>query len=68
MECKIRMGYWKLSDRPKGEHVTNFWSWIEKHITWSSVLKSSYANDIIEKGLMMWRSFTMDENKQKGKW
>jgi len=68
MECKIGMGYRKLSGRPKGDHVTNFWSWIQKHITWSSVFKCSYAKDIIEKGPMMWMSSTMEENRQKGKW
>ncbi len=60
----------KLSGRPKGDHVTHFWNWIKRHITWSSVLKCSYAKDIIEWGLgpMMWMSSAIDGNRQKGKW
>jgi len=58
----------KLSGKLKGDHVTHFWSWIERHITWSSILKCSYAKHIIERGPMMWMPFAMDKNRQQEKW
>ncbi len=58
----------KSSGKPRGDHVTHFWSWIERPIAWSSVWKCSYANDVIERGPMMWMSSTMDGNRQEGKW
>ncbi len=53
----------KWHSRPKGDHVTYFWGWIERPIAQSSVSKCSYANDTIEGGFMMWMSPVMDGNK-----
>jgi len=58
----------KLGGKLEGDHVTHFWGWIERFITWSSVGICSYANDTIKGGLMMWVSFAMDGNKQERKW
>jgi hypothetical protein len=44
----------KSSSRPKGDHVTHLWSWIQKSSAKSSILKYSYVDDIIEDGSMMW--------------
>ncbi len=57
----------KVGSKPKGDHATHFWTWIERLITWSLVWKCLYVDDTIEGGLMMWMSSTMDGNKQKGK-
>jgi len=59
-------GVSKSSGRLEGDHVPRFWSWIEKLIAWSLVCKCSYADDIIERRLMMWVSYTINENKQEG--
>ncbi len=56
-------GVLKFGGRLKGDHVTHFWSWIKRPITWSSEYKCSYAYDTIEKGPMMWVSSTMDGNR-----
>ncbi len=61
-------GLLKFGDKPKGDHVMHLWGWIEKLITQNLVWKCSYANDTIEKGPMMWISFTMYGNKQKEEW
>jgi len=58
----------KSSGRPKDDHATHLWSWIERPITWNSVWKCSYANDTIKGGPMMWMSSTMNGNKLKRKW
>jgi hypothetical protein len=60
-------GVLKLNNRRKGNHVTHLWSWIKKPIAQSLVCEYSYANDIIERGPMMWMSFVMDGNKQESK-
>jgi len=61
-------GVLKSSGKPKGDHVTHFWGWIERPITQNSVWKCSYEDDTIEKGPMMWVSFTMGGNRQEEKW
>ncbi len=43
----------KFGGRPKGDHVTHFFNWIKKPITWGLVLKCSYVDDVIKKGPMM---------------
>ncbi len=54
---------WKSGIKLEGDHVTHFLSWIKRPIAQSSIWKCSYADDIIEGGLMIWMSFTMDGNK-----
>jgi len=63
-----RDGVSKLSYRLEGDHVTHYWGWIEKPIPWNSVWKCSYVHDTIEGGFMMWMSFTINGNRQGGKW
>jgi hypothetical protein len=58
----------KLGNVLKGDHVTDFWGWIERFITQSLVYKCSYVNDTIKGGLMMWVSFAINGNKQEMKW
>jgi hypothetical protein len=43
-------GMSKLGDKPKEDHVTNFWSWIERPITQNLLWKCSYAEDTMEGG------------------
>jgi len=52
----------KSGGRLEGDHATHFWGWIKRPITYSSIWKCSYVNDIIEGGLMMWVSSIMDGN------
>jgi hypothetical protein len=61
-------GVLKFNGRPKGDHVTHLWNWIERFIARNSVWKCSYVDDIIEGGPMMWVSTIMDGNRQEGKW
>jgi hypothetical protein len=61
-------GVLKLGGKLEGDHATHFWSWIEKLIARSLIWKCSDADDTIGKGPMMWMLFTMDGNKQEGKW
>ncbi len=58
----------KSSGRLKGDHATHLRGWIKRPITQSLIWKCSYVDDTIEGGFMMWVSFMMDGNKQKGKW
>jgi hypothetical protein len=57
----------KSSGRLEGDHATHFKGWIKKLITWNLIWKCSYADDIIEQGLMMCMSFVMDGNRQENK-
>ncbi len=61
-------GVLKYGHRPEGDHAMHFLSWIKIPMTWNLVWKCSYANDIIERGLMMWMSSVIDGNRQEGKW
>jgi hypothetical protein len=61
-------GVLKQGDKPKGDHATHLWVWIEIPITRSLFWKCSYTNDTIEEEPMMWVLFIMDGNKQEGKW
>ncbi len=55
-------GVLKSGGRLEGDHATHLWGWIKRPITYSSIWKCSYVNDIIEGGLMMWVSSIMDGN------
>ncbi len=57
----------KLGDKPKRDHATHFWGWIERPNAQNLVWKCSNVDDIIEKGCMMWMSFAMDGNRQERK-
>ncbi len=58
-------GATKSNDKPKGDHATNFLSWIIKLIAHSSIFKCAYAKDTLKGGPMIWMSFIMDGNKEK---
>ncbi len=53
----------KSNDKPKGDHATHLWGWIERLIAQNLVWKCSYTHDTIEGGPMMWVSSTMHGNK-----
>ncbi len=57
-------GVLKSNGKPKEDHVTHFWGWIEIFIAPSSIWKCSYAKDTMEGRLMMRMSSTTDGNKQ----
>jgi hypothetical protein len=43
-------GVSKLGNKPKGDHATHFWSWIERPITQILIWKCSYTEDTMEGG------------------
>jgi hypothetical protein len=43
-------GVSKSNDRPKGDHATHCWGWIEKPIAQSSIWKCTFVNLIQLKG------------------
>ncbi len=58
-------GVLKSIIKPNGDHVTHLWGWIEIHVAWGLVWKCQYANDKIEKGLVMWVSSVTDGKKTR---
>jgi hypothetical protein len=46
-------GATKSNDKPKGDHATNFLSWIIKLIAHSSIFKCAYAKDTLKGGPMI---------------
>jgi hypothetical protein len=41
-------GVSKVGGKPKGDHVTHLWGWIERPIAWSLVWKCLYVEDTME--------------------
>jgi hypothetical protein len=46
-------GVLKLITKPKGDHATHLWSWIQRPITQNLIWKCSYVDDTMEKGHTM---------------